>query len=227
MTQPAETSPGQGSLHGDRSQRSNRILRIGLTGGLAGGKSTVARWLAEAGFRVIDADRLVAELYAPGEAGTAAVRGLFGDGVLDEHQGVDHRKVAERVFADADARRELEKAIHPLVRERFARLAAESTGVVVLEATLLVEAGYGPAFDLVVTVECPAVVRLGRAVERGMDEQTARARLLAQGDGAARRDGAQRVIDNCGSLDDLRRQVDELITELRRLAADDTAPAHT
>jgi len=204
----------------------SRTLRVGLTGGMAGGKSTVARWLAEAGFRVIDADRLVAELYAPGEAGTEAVRRLFGDGVLDERGAVDHRKVADRVFADAAARRALERAIHPLVRDRFAALASRAAGVVVLEATLLVEAGYVPFFDCVVTVEAPAEVRLARAVARGMTEETARARLLAQGDGAARRAGAQRVIDNCGDEGELRRQVDELITELRRLAEDDAAPGH-
>lgn len=204
----------------------NRALRVGLTGGLAGGKSTVARWLAEAGFQVVDADRLVAELYAPGEPGTEAVRRLFGDEALDERGGVDHRKVADRVFADAEARHALERAIHPLVRDRFARLAAAASGVVVLEATLLVEAGFAPAFDLVVSVECPAQVRLARAVLRGMDEATARARLLAQGDGSARREAAQRVIDNCGDEDALRRQTDELVTELRRLAAEDEPPAH-
>ena len=96
----------------------------------------------------------------------------------------------------------------------------------VLEATLLVEAGFAPSFDLVVSVECPAQVRLARAVARGMDEATARARLLAQGDGAVRREAAQRVIDNCGDPDGLRRQTDELVTELRRLAAEDAPPAH-
>jgi len=204
----------------------NRALRVGLTGGLAGGKSTVARWLAEAGFLVVDADRLVAELYAPGEPGTEAVRRLFGDEVLDERGAVDHRKVADRVFADAEARHALERAVHPLVRDRFVRIAEAATGVVVLEATLLVEAGFAPSFDLVVSVECPADVRLARAVERGMDEATARARLLAQGDGSARREAAQRVIDNCGDMDDLRRHTDELVTELRRFAAEDAPPAH-
>jgi len=202
-----------------------RALRVGLTGGLASGKSTVAGWLAEAGFLVIDADRLVAELYEPGEPGAEAVRRLFGDEALDARGAVDHAKVADRVFADPEARRALERAIHPLVRERFAAIAREATGIVVLEAALLVEAGYGPSFDLVVTVECPAAVRLARAVARGMDEATARARLLAQGDGTARREGAQRAIDNCGDPGELRRQVDELITELRRLAADGTATA--
>jgi dephospho-CoA kinase len=196
-----------------------RALKIGLTGGLASGKSTVARWLAEAGFRVIDADRLVAELYAPGAPGAEEVRRLFGDGVLDASGAVDHAKVAERVFADPEARRALEQAIHPLVRQRFEELAAQSDGVVILEATLLVEAGYGPAFDCVVAVEAPPEQRLARAVERGVPEVDARARLLAQGDGAARREGAGRVIDNSCDLEHLRRQVDELIDELKAIEA--------
>lgn len=194
-----------------------RALRVGLTGGLASGKSTVAGWLREAGFTVIDADRLVAEMYAPGGEGTEAVRGLLGTEVFDEAGAVDRAKVAARVFADDAARRALEAAIHPLVRRRFEEIAARSEGVVVLEATLLVEAGYGPMFDLIVTVEAPAETRLRRAVARGMDEAAARARLLAQGDGGERRDAAHRVIDNCGEVSDLRRQADELIEELSRM----------
>jgi dephospho-CoA kinase len=196
-----------------------RALKIGLTGGLASGKSTVARWLAEAGFRVIDADRLVAELYAPGAPGAEEVRRLFGEGVLDTSGAVDHAKVAERVFADPEARRALQQAIHPLVRQRFEEQAAQSDGVVILEATLLVEAGYGPAFDCVVTVEAPPEQRLARAVERGAPEADARARLLAQGDGATRREGAGRVIDNSCDLAHLHRQVDELIDELKAIEA--------
>jgi dephospho-CoA kinase len=198
------------------------MLRVGLTGGLAGGKSTVAGWLAEAGFRVIDADKLVAELYQPGEAGVAVVRDLFGPEVLNEAGGVEHARLAEKVFADPEARKRLEKAIHPLVRERFdtivQTMGVDGPGVVVLEATLLVEAGYAPGFDCVVTVECDAETRLRRAVARGLDEGSARARLLAQGDGGTRRSAAHRQLDNCCDLAFLRQQVDELIVELRRLA---------
>src|ERR1700724_3174940 len=172
-------------------------LRVGWTGGLASGKSTVGAWLSEAGFRVLDADRIVAELYAPGGAGAAAVRRLFGDEYLDAQGGIDHRRLAERVFADGEARKQLERAIHPLVRDRFLELTAGDPGIVVLDATLLAEAGYAPDFDFIVTVEAPSGVRLQRAVARGMDEGTARARLLAQGEGAARRDAAHRVLDNC------------------------------
>lgn len=195
-------------------------LRVGLTGGLASGKSTVAKWLREEGFEVVDADRLVAELYQPEGAGAAAVRALFGPEMLDERGGVDHPKVAARVFRDTEARHALESAVHPLVRRRFEEIAAQTQGVIVLEATLLVEAGYTPGFDLVVTVEAPCELRLQRAVARGMDEAAARARLLAQGDGEERREAAHRILDNSGDTGHLRRQTDELIEELRRLAAE-------
>ena len=221
-------------------------FRVGLTGGLASGKSTVAGWLRDAGFQVIDADRLVAELYHPGGAGTAAARRLFGDAVLTPEGGIDHAALAARVFSDPAGRRDLEQAIHPLVRHRFEELAAAATAeqrpgpagqpapttapaeqlapaalpILVLEATLLVEAGYGPRFDLIVTLEGDPEARLRRAVARGgLDEAAARARLAAQGDGARRRQGADRVIDNDGTLADLRRQVDALIAEIRRAAS--------
>jgi dephospho-CoA kinase len=220
--------------------------RVGLTGGLASGKSTVAGWLREAGFQVIDADRLVAELYRPGAPGAAAARQLFGDAILTPAGGVDHAALAARVFADEAARGALERAIHPLVRRRFEEIAAAPpqppatppepgrapelpiasspsaaapAPVVVLEATLLVEAGYGPGFDLIVTLEGDPEMRLRRAVARGLDESAARARLAAQGDGARRRQGAHRVIENDGSLAGLRRQVDSLIADIRRAAA--------
>lgn len=192
--------------------------KIGLTGGLASGKSTVARLLAEAGFGVIDADQLVAELYGPGQPGTAAVAALFGAEMLDARGAVRHARLAERVFNDAAALRRLEQAIHPLVRERFARLAAGDAGAGpwVLEATRLVEAGYGPDFDVIMTVEADPELRLRRAIERGMDESTARARMAAQGDGAARRAAAHVTLDNNGDLEGLRRQVAALIADLRQ-----------
>jgi dephospho-CoA kinase len=198
---------------------SPRSLRVGLTGGLASGKSTVAGWLREAGFRVVDADRLVAELYQPGGAGAAAVRDLFGPEFLNEQGGVDHARVGAKVFADPAARKALEKAVHPLVRQRFIELAGQAGDVAVLEATLLVEAGHAEDFDLIVTVECDGETRLQRATVRGLSEEDARARLLAQGDGEERRRAAHRRIDNCSDVPHLRRQVDDLITELRRLAA--------
>ena len=190
-------------------------LLVGLTGGLAAGKSTVAALLAELGCTVVDADRLVAELYRPGEPGAAAVADLFGREALAADGGVDHRALAARVFADPAARRRLEAAIHPLVRERFRATAAAATGIVVLEATLLVEAGWADAFDAVVTVEAPRELRLARAIARGSSPEEAERRLVAQGDGEARRAAADHVLTNDGDTEALRRQVGELVRDLR------------
>ena len=190
-------------------------LLVGLTGGIAAGKSTVAGLLRDAGLAVIDADELVARLYRPGAAGAAAVAELFGDEHLTAEGAVDHERLAAAVFHDADARRRLERRIHPLVRERFRSRAADEPGVAVLEATLLVEAGYAPEFDLVVTVEADPEVRLRRAMARGLGEAEARARLAAQGDGVERRAAADYEIRNDGGREELARQVQAL---LRRIA---------
>ncbi len=197
---------------------SSHALRVGLTGGIASGKSTVAGWLRDAGFQVVDADLLVAELHQPGGEGAEAVRALFGPEMLNEQGGVDHTKVAARVFQDPQARLALESAIHPLVRKKFEELADKAEDVIILEAALLVEAGYAPGFDLIVTVEAPCELRYQRAVSRGLDPDSARARLLAQGDGDQRRCAAHRILDNSGDLEHLRRQADDLMEELRRLA---------
>jgi len=195
-------------------------LRVGLTGGLASGKSTVARRLAELGCRVVDADRLVAELYAPGAPGAAAVERLFGAGLLDPSGAVDRPALAERVFSDPEARARLEAAVHPLVRRRFEEIAAEAPEpIVVLEATLLVEAGYTDAFDYLVTVEADSETRVARAVARGLPEHEARARLAAQGDGSRRLAAADRVLPNKGTLEELLARTDELVDDLRAMAA--------
>ncbi len=192
-------------------------LLVGLTGGLASGKSTVARWLAEAGCRVADADELVAELYRPGAEGSAAIAALAGPAVLTAEGTVDHGALAERLFTEPRLRRDVEAAIHPLVRRRFAALAAAAAEpIVVLEATLLVEAGYAPDFDVVVTVEARPETRVARAVARGMEVGEARRRLAAQGDAATRRAAADVVLVNDGTVEDLRAQADGLLNRLRR-----------
>lgn len=188
-------------------------LRIGLTGGLAAGKSTVGRWLKEAGFPVLDADRVVAELYSSGAAGAALVQEHFGDAFILEDGSVDRARLAELVFSDAEARLRLEAAIHPLVRDRFEAFAADEP-IAVLEATLLVESGLDTECDLVVTVEADPALRAQRAIDRGMDEEEAKRRLEAQGSGEERRAAAHRILWNNGSPDQLRRQVDELVDQL-------------
>jgi len=198
-----------------------RSLLVGLTGGLASGKSTVAGLLAKAGCHVVDADELVAELYAPGQAGAREIAGIAGGDVLTAEGAVDRPALAEKLFADSELRDAVESAIHPLVRQRFEEIADTSQAeIVVLEATLLVEAGYPPDFDLVVSVEAPLAARLARAVERGLTEAQARARLEAQGTGEDRRRGSDIELDNSGSLHDLEGAVGWLMTRLEdRLAA--------
>lgn len=202
-------------------------LLVGLTGGLASGKSTVGRLLAERGATAIDADDVVAWLYESGRPGAREVGRLFGPDVLDTAGSVDRGRLAGVVFADPAARRRLEEAIHPLVRRRFEELAAEAAAegarIVVLEATLLVEAGFAPSFDLVVTVEAPREVRRARAVERGLSGAAAEARLVAQGEGEARRAAADVTIDNDGDLAALVARVDALAAELDRRAAEEGA----
>lgn len=197
-------------------------FRVGLTGGLASGKSTVARLLADAGFQVVDADQVVAELYAPGQPGARAVAELFGANYLDKGGGVDKQRLARLAFSDDAARARLEAAIHPLVRAFFSRLAtARATATpIVLEATRLVEAGYAPDFDLIVTVEAAPEVRLERAIARGLSREEALKRLTAQGDGAVRRNAAHKVVVNDGSPEELAVQVDGLVREIRELSAE-------
>ena len=195
-------------------------FRVGLTGGLAAGKSTVAAWLREAGFVVIDADRLVAALYRPGGEGAAAVNRLFGASYLTDEGSVDHQRLAGRVFSDPAARRQLESAIHPLVKRDFKALASHTNQIVVLEVPLLVEAGFAPEFDLVVTVEAAPDVRVQRALVRGLAADEARERLTAQTDEATRTAAAHQVLRNDGSLDELRQLVEELVQEIRRRAGD-------
>jgi dephospho-CoA kinase len=193
-----------------------RSVKVGLTGGLASGKSTVAGLLAKAGFEVVDADELVAGLYEAGRAGARAVAELFGPEYLDASGAVDRPKVARLVFADEAERRRLEAVIHPLVRATFSARAATTAKPLVLEATRLVEAGYAPDFDLIVSIEAPEEQRLHRAMARNLSREQAVARLTAQGDGARRREVAHRLIWNDGSLADLEAKVEKLVADIRK-----------
>lgn len=190
------------------------MLRVGLTGGLACGKSSVAHLLAERGAAVFDADALVRELYQPGGAADHAARDLFGDAVLDSRGQVDRARISEIVFQDEAKRRALEARIHPIVREererRFAQAAWAGAKVAVAEATLLFEAGTESQYDRILLVVAPQDDRIRRWVERGGTEEDARRRIAVQiaPEEAAKR--AHEIIVNNGSAEDLRRQVDEV-----------------
>jgi dephospho-CoA kinase len=190
-------------------------VRIGLTGGLAAGKSTVARRFADSGFVVVDADDLVGDLYRSGQPGSAIVRDLFGHEFLDADGAVNRPRLAEKVFAETEALQRLEELIHPLVRKMFSKIAAAVSSPVVLEGTLLVEAAYAAEFDLLVTVEADREKRVERAVARGLTREEAEARLDAQGDGELRRQAAHRILKNNGSREELFAQVDDLVRLIR------------
>lgn len=192
------------------------MIRVALTGGIASGKSLVAAELARLGAVVIDADVLAREVVEPGTPGLAAVVERFGPEVLDGDR-LDRTRLGTLVFADAAARRDLERIIHPAVRARAAELerAAPPDAVVVHVIPLLVETGQQDDFDRVVVVDADPDTQLARLRSRdGMSEEAARARLAAQASGEERRMAADIVLSNRGSVSDLHAQIGRLWAEL-------------
>lgn len=189
---------------------------IGLTGGIAAGKSAVAARLAELGAVVIDADRLAREVVEPGTPGLAAIAQRFGDAVLAPDGSLDRARLGSIVFTDDAARRDLNAIVHPAVQRRYDELVAEAFArdpgaIVVYDVPLLAEARAASEFALVVVVDAPPEVRLERLVTlRGMDRSEARARIGAQIPDADRRAMADVVIDSSGTLDHTLEQVDAL-----------------
>lgn len=192
--------------------------RVGLTGGIGSGKSSVARLLADRGAVVIDYDQVAREVVEPGAPALAAIAQRFGSGVLAADGHLDRAALAAVVFADESARRELERITHPAIRARAAQLHADAPAgsVVVHENPLLVEMGGHSDCDLVVVVDAPVEERVVRLVERGMDEADARARIAAQLDATVRNAVADVVIDNSGAHVDLQAVVDDLWAQLHR-----------
>ncbi len=191
------------------------MLRIGLTGGIGSGKSTVSALLAERGAVVVDADRIAREVVEPGSPGLAAVVEAFGPEVLTADGALDRPALATVVFADPEARARLDGIVHPLVRHRTAELvaAAPEGAVVVNDVPLLVETGQAGSYDLVLVVEAEAEIRVARLVQRGLSEEDARARIAAQATDEQRRAVADVVLDNSGTPEQLAAQVDRFWTE--------------
>jgi len=191
------------------------VLRIGLTGGIGSGKSTVSALLAARGAVVVDADLIAREVVAPGSPGLAAVAEAFGAGVLTPDGALDRPALAAVVFADPEARARLDGIVHPLVRRRTAELvsAAPADAVVVNDVPLLVETGQAGSYDLVLVVEADVETRVVRLVARGLTAEDARARIAAQATDEQRRAAADVVLDNSGTPEQLAEQVDRFWVE--------------
>lgn len=192
-------------------------LRVGLTGGLASGKTTVAAILRELGAFHVDADAIARELLARGGGAYEAVVARFGRGILDDRGAIDRKALAGLVFADVDAREALNALVHPRVREEIERrIEAHARGrspapVAIVDAALLVEAGFHAALDALVVTACPPEVQAARAVARGgMTEGEARARIAAQAPLEAKLAAADYVIDTGGTLEETRRRTQEV-----------------
>jgi len=187
------------------------MLLIGLTGGIGSGKSAVATRLAELGAIVIDADAIAREVVEPGNDGLVEVVAEFGPDVLTATGELDRAALGRLVFADPQRRQALERIIHPRVRARSAEIVstAPDDAVVVNDIPLLVETGQAKNFPLVIVVLAAEDVRVARLVrDRGMTEDDARARIAAQATDEQRREVADIVIVNDGTLEDLRVAVD-------------------
>jgi dephospho-CoA kinase len=175
------------------------ILTVGLTGGLASGKSTVARIFANLGATTIDADQVVARLYRPGEAGHEALVREYGREILRADGEIDRPRLADIAFATPQSAQRLNALIHPLVIEEERRMIdAIDDGIVVVEATLLLEAGGRGRYDKIVVVDLPPEVQIERAVARGMARDDAVRRIERQMPREERLRYADYVIDNSG-----------------------------
>jgi len=201
-----------------------RLLRVGLTGGLASGKSTVAARLAENGIPVLDADAVVHDLYRPGAAGARAVAAEFGEEFLDRSGAVDRSRLAGKVFGDPAALARLNARIHPLVlavQERWLE-ERERAGdaLAVVEASLLVESGGRSRFDVIVAVSAPEPLRLERAVRRSgeTEREGLKRRIAAQLRDEEREKAADVVLTSSGTKEELLAKVDELAARLRARA---------
>jgi dephospho-CoA kinase len=198
------------------------ILKVGLTGGIASGKSTIMRNFAGLGCVTVDADAIVARLYRPGEAGHEAIVRTYGRGVLQENGEIDRKKLSDVAFANPDEARKLNALIHPIVIAEQTRLMAEAEAreddaIYIVEATLLLESGGRERYDRIVVVDVAPDVQVARGVARGMTEAEVRRRIAHQLPREERLRQADYVIDNSG---DTEQGLAETLRVYERLRAD-------
>ena len=196
-------------------------LRIGLTGGIASGKSTVERRFTELGVPVIDADDSARAVVARGQPGLAAVTARFGAGILTPQGDLDRRALRSLIFSDAARRKELEALLHPLIRADMEHRSSQAAGpYVVLSIPLLVEGSAHDRWDRILVVDADESLQLARLMSRdAVSEAEARATLAAQAARAARLAAADDVLVNSGTVAELRQAVDALHQRYLELAA--------
>lgn len=185
------------------------MRKVGLTGGIASGKSEVARLFAGYGALVVDADQVAREVVAPGTSGLAEIVAEFGPEVLGPDGALDRPKLGEIVFSDSAALARLNGIVHPRVGRRTEELmaAAPEGAIVVYDVPLLVENGLGPLYEMVVVVDAPVEIQIERLVrDRGLSEEQARARIGNQAPREQRLAAADIVVDNSGDLAALEEQ---------------------
>jgi len=177
------------------------ILRVGLTGGIASGKSTIREIFAKLGATTIDADKLVAELYRPGAKGHDALVRTYGREILRPDGEIDRERLAAIAFRAPEDAQKLNHLIHPLVLdEADRRVAAVTDGIVIVEATLLIEAEAVPRYDKLVVVDVDPETQIARGVARGMSREALTLRIANQLSREERLRHADYVIDNSGNL---------------------------
>ena len=194
---------------------------IGLTGGIAAGKSTVAKRWAEHGALEIDADQVARDVVEPGTVGLGRVVEAFGSDVLTADGELDRKQLAMQIFSDAGKRELLNSILHPLIKERTRQLLSElpAESIVVYNVPLLVEAAVDHPFDLVVTVEAPEEEQLRRLVEtRGLTESEARSRISAQAKPIERAARADRILNSNQDINLLLRDTDALWRDILKLS---------
>jgi dephospho-CoA kinase len=195
------------------------MLRVGLTGGIAAGKSTVASMLRDLDCPVLAADALGHELLEPGQTAYAEVVHEFGIDILDGYGNVDRTALGEIVFADAEKRERLNQILHPRIQEIIGKwfLALDQVGgpeLAIVEAALILEAGYEKDLDKLIVCWCRPAQQVERLLERGLTEEQALARMAAQMPMDKKRSLADETIDCSGTIEETERAVEHAVKRL-------------
>ncbi len=197
------------------------MLKVGLTGSIAVGKTYVCSVFRELGCHVLDADLTAREVVERGTPGLSQVVENFGEGILDADGRLDRKKLGEIVFGDAEKRQLLNSIVHPLVKEKqnawLAEIeAADPQGIAIIDAALMIESGGYKRLNKLIVVWCEADIQLRRLMERdGLDEEKALLRINAQMPQEEKKRVADHLVDTSNGFDDTRRQVEELFSVLK------------